>query len=287
MENAALKAQSGAIDKTLEKAIKTQSEALTEMREIATRNLGESKSGGIMDIIPGLTEDFRAAGKTWEEAWQGISAKIRSELGGKKLGGSFYEELEDYVRSVYESEKEISDIQKQFSPFFNKEAAERDIIENKAYWEDIKKQATSVLESIDAEQKKLLDSGKTAGIEPAIVTAYKTAKADIDKATEALKAYDSYEKRQSAADKQQTKEQRAKEAANVIKAETATRELEIERQKAVLEQREKDAELELCQQKINLMKEGSDKELAQIALDYDRKINEIGKKGREYILARQ
>ena len=287
MENAALKAQSGAIDKTLEKAIKTQSEALTEMREIATRNLGESKSGGIMDIIPGLTEDFRAAGKTWEEAWQGISAKIRSELGGKKLGGSFYEELEDYVRSVYESEKEISDIQKQFSPFFNKEAAERDIIENKAYWEDIKKQATSVLESIDAEQKKLLDSGKTAGIEPAIVTAYKTAKADIDKATEALKAYDSYEKRQSAADKQQTKEQRAKEAANVIKAETATRELEIERQKAVLEQREKDAELELRQQKINLMKEGSDKELAQIALDYDRKINEIRKKGREYILARQ
>ena len=287
MENAALKAQSGAIDKTLEKAIKTQSEALTEMREIATRNLGESKSGGIMDTIPGLTEDFRAAGKTWEEAWQGISAKIRSELGGKKLGGSFYEELEDYVRSVYESEKEISDIQKQFSPFFNKEAAERDIIENKAYWEDIKKQATSVLESIDAEQKKLLDSGKTAGIEPAIVTAYKTAKADIDKATEALKAYDSYEKRQSAADKQQTKEQRAKEAANVIKAETATRELEIERQKAVLEQREKDAELELRQQKINLMKEDSDKELAQIALDYDRKINEIGKKGREYILARQ
>ena len=185
MENAALKAQSGAIDKTLEKAIKTQSEALTEMCEIATRNLGESKSGGIMDIIPGLTEDFRAAGKTWEEAWQGISAKIRSELGGKKLGGSFYEELEDYVRSVYESEKEISDIQKQFSPFFNKEAAERDIIENKAYWEDIKKQATSVLESIDAEQKKLLDSGKTAGIEPAIVTAYKTAKADIDKAPEA------------------------------------------------------------------------------------------------------
>lgn len=287
MENAALKAQSSAIDKTLEKAIKTQSEALTEMREITTKNLGESKSGGIMDIIPGLTEDFRAAGKTWEEAWRGVSAKIRSELGGKKLGGSFYEELEDYVRSVYESEKEISDIQKQFSPFFNKEAAERNIIENKAYWEDIKEQATSVLESIDAGQKELLDSGKTAGIEPAIVTAYKTAKADIDKATEALKAYDSYEKKRSAADKQLGKEQKAREAANVIKAETATRELEIERQKAVLAQKEKDAELELRQQNINLMKEGSDKELAQITLNYDKKINEIGKKGREYILAQQ
>lgn len=287
MENAALKAQSGAIDKTLEKAIKTQSEALTEMREITTKKLGESKSGGIMDIIPGLTEDFRAAGKTWEEAWQGVSAKIQSELGGKKLGGSFYEELEDYVRSVYKSEKEISDIQKQFSPFFDKKEAEKDIVENKGYWEEIKRQATSVLESIDAEQKELLDSGKTAGIEPAIVTAYKTAKADIDKATEALKAYDSYEKRRSAADKQLSKEQKAREAANIIKAETAMRELEIERQKAVLAQKEKDAELELRQQNINLMKEGSDKELAQITLNYDKKINEIGKKGREYILAQQ
>lgn len=287
MENAALKAQSGAIDKTLEKAVKTQSEALTEMREITTKKLGESKSGGIMDIIPDLTEDFRAAGKTWEEAWQGVSAKIQSELGGKKLGGSFYEELEDYVRSVYKSEKEISDIQKQFSPFFDKKEAEKDIVENKGYWEEIKRQATSVLESIDAEQKELLDSGKTAGIEPAIVTAYKTAKADIDKATEALKAYDSYEKKRSAADKQLSKEQKAQEAANVIKAETAMRELEIERQRAVLAQKEKDAELELRQQKINLMKDGSDKELAQITLNYDKKINEIGKKGREYILAQQ
>lgn len=158
---------------------------------------------------------------------------------------------------------------------------------DKEYWEGVKKRATKVLEEIDAEQKKLLDSGKTTGIEPAIVTAYKTAKADIDKATEALKAYDSYEKKRSAADKQQTKEQKAQEAANVIKSETAMRELEIERQKAVLAQKEKDAELELRQQKINLMKDGSDKELAQIALDYDKRINEIERKGREYILARQ
>lgn len=158
---------------------------------------------------------------------------------------------------------------------------------DKEYWEGVKNRATKVLEEIDAEQKKLLDSGKTAGIEPAIVTAYKTAKADIDKATEALKAYDSYEKKRSAADKQLSKEQKAQEAANVIKAETAMRELEIERQRAVLAQKEKDAELKLRQQKINLMKDGSDKELAQITLNYDKKINEIGKKGREYILAQQ
>lgn len=87
--------------------------------------------------------------------------------------------------------------------------------------------------------------------------------------------------------KTESKEQKAREAANVIKVETAMRELEIERQKAVLAQKGKDAELELRQQNINLMKEGSDKELAQITLNYDKKINEIGKKGREYILAQQ
>lgn len=87
-------------------------------------------------------------------------------------------------------------------------------------------------------------------------------------------------------DKQISKDS-AGEAANIIKAETAMRELEIERQKATLAQKNKDAELELRQQSINLMKDSTDKELAQIALDYDRKINEIEKKGREYILARQ
>ena len=102
-ENAALKAQGNAIDKVLEKAIKVQSEALTEMRETATKKLGESKSGGIMDIVTGLTENFRSAGKTWQEAWQGVSAKIQSEIGNKKLGSYFYEELENYVLVVPKS----------------------------------------------------------------------------------------------------------------------------------------------------------------------------------------
>lgn len=84
-----------------------------------------------------------------------------------------------------------------------------------------------------------------------------------------------------------TKEQLAQEAANILKAETAMRELEIERQQADLAQKEKDAELDLRQQKLDLQKDSADKELEQIALNYDRKINEIEKKGREYILAQQ
>lgn len=84
-----------------------------------------------------------------------------------------------------------------------------------------------------------------------------------------------------------SKEQKEREAANILQAETAMRELEIERQKETLAQKEKDAALELRQQNINLQKDRADKELEQIALNYDRKINEIEKKGREYILAQQ
>lgn len=120
-----------------------------------------------------------------------------------------------------------------------------------------------------------------------------TNKADYDKA---LKEIESEEKRLEAITgeqgrkekgKRQAKEQRAKEAANAVKAETAMRELEIERQKETLAQREKDAELELRQQRVSLMRDGAEKELEQIRLDYDRRINEIDKKGREYILAQQ
>ena len=84
---------------------------MTEMRNIAIEKLGsQEKTDGILNTVASLTEGFRTAGKTWQEAWQGVSAKIQSEIGNKKLGGSFYEELEDYVRSIYKSEKEISDI---------------------------------------------------------------------------------------------------------------------------------------------------------------------------------
>lgn len=200
-ENAALKAQSNAVDKVLEKSIKVQSEALTEMRNIASNRLGSDKAGSIMDIIPGLTEDFRTAGQTWQQAWQGVSAKIQSELGNKQLGRQFYSELESYVKSVYKSEKQISDIQKQFNPFFNKDEAEKAIVQNKEFWEGVKQQATSVLESISSEQRKLLDNGNTKGIDAQTIAKYKRAKDDIGKATSELKVYDSFEKQQKETDK--------------------------------------------------------------------------------------
>ena len=268
-ENAALKAQGNAIDKVLEKAIKVQSEALTEMRETATKKLGESKSGGIMDIVTGLTENFRSAGKTWQEAWQGVSAKIQSEIGNKKLGSYFYEELENYVKSIYKSEKQISDIQKQFNPFFNKEQADKALIHNKEYYESIKQQATSVLESIDAEQKKLLDAGKTDGIDSAIVQKYKAAKVSIDEATEALKAYDSYEKKSNEA---------AKYAKGANRINSLLSKEESERVKM-----EKELQYRIEQAKVDAMEDGWKKTKAQMSLNHQKELSELKQQQDEYL----
>ena len=76
MENAALKAQSGAIDKTLEKAIKTQSEALTEMREITTKKLGESKSGGDHGYHPRSDGGFPGRG---QNMGRGMARGVRQD----------------------------------------------------------------------------------------------------------------------------------------------------------------------------------------------------------------
>ena len=88
-------------------------------------------------------------------------------------------------------------------------------------------------------------------------------------------------------EKAQGDERREIEAANALKAETARREREIERQKEALAEKEKDAELDLRQRRIGLMREGADKELEQIRLDYDRRIDEVERKGQEYVRAQQ
>lgn len=265
-ENAALKAQSSAIDKIMEKAIKIQSEALTKMREAATNKLGESKSGGIMDIVTGLTEDFRSAGQSWEEAWRSVSAKIQSELGSKKLSSSFFEELEDYVKSVYKSEKQISDIQKQFNPFFNKEEADKALIKNKEYYVLMKQQAESVLDSIAIEQKKLLDAGNTTGVDSAIVEKYKAAKIAINEATEALKAYDYSDKKANDTAK----------GANRINSLMSKE--ESERVKL-----EKDLQYRIDQAKVDAMEDGWLKTKKQMEINHQKELSELDQQQNEYL----
>lgn len=266
IENAALKAKTEAINDVLEKSIDKQANALNEMRSIASEKLGgDSFAIEIMDTVEDLTEDFRLAGQSWQKAWQGVSAKIQSEVGASKLPSDFYDNLEDYVRSVYDSNQQISDIQKKFNPFFNKEQAGQAVIENKKYYETMKSQAESFLNSIAADQKKLLDTGKFEGIDKEVVERYKEAKANIQEATKQLKIYDSYDKQNMTAQKEY--ERQAKEQKK-IQERINNELLELQRRNE--------------QSRIDLMEEGSDKRIAQIEYDYDREIEAIRKREKEW-----
>ena len=266
IENAALKAKTEAINDVLEKSIDKQANALNEMRSIASEKLGgDSFAIEIMNTVEGLTEDFRLAGQSWQKAWQGVSAKIQSEVGASKLPSDFYENLEDYVRSVYDSNQQISDIQKKFNPFFNKEQADQAVIENKKYYETMKSQAESFLNSIAVDQKKLLDTGKFEGIDKEVVERYKEAKANIQEATKQLKIYDSYDKQNMTAQKEY--ERQAKEQKK-IQERINNELLELQRRNE--------------QSRIDLMEEGSDKRIAQIEYDYDREIEAIRKREKEW-----
>ena len=189
-ENAALKAQTNAVNKVMDEAIKTQADALTEMTRISERSVGAGSSNQIMEIVRGLTEDFRLSGTSVEKAWQGVSAKLQDMLGARALPGDFYEALNDYVKSVFDSNEEIENIQKRYNPFFNKKEADKAIIENKEYWEEVKRQAESVIASINSEDLLKLKDGNTSGIEKDIVDAYSNAMSNIQKAEKALAAYD-------------------------------------------------------------------------------------------------
>ena len=266
VEHAALKAQTEAINDVLEKSIDKQANALNEMRAIASERLGSDNfAAEIMNTVEGLTEDFRMAGDSWQKAWQGVSAKIQSEVGATKLPSDFYENLEDYVRSVYDSNQQIANIQKKFNPFFNKEQADQAIIENKKHYETMKSQAESYLNSIAADQKKLLDAGKFEGIDEETVRRYKEARANIQEATKQLQVYDSYDKQNKAAEK--AAEKQAKEQKK-IQEKVNNELLELQRRNQ--------------QAQIDLMEEGSEKKLAQINLDYDNAIAEIRKREQEW-----
>ena len=189
-EHAAAKMQAQAIEEIAGESIKKQADALTKMRDISRGVLGEERSSSAMDIVQSLTEDFRKAGDSIEEAWRGVSAKLQYDFGAQTLPGSFYDTLEDYIKSIYDSNKEIEAIRERYNPFFNKKEADKALVQNKEHWEEVKRQAQSVLDSIESSTLEKLRAGNITGIPEAIVQKYKQAQKDIQKANKELASYD-------------------------------------------------------------------------------------------------
>lgn len=194
-EQTAAKMRSQAIEKIAGESIKKQADALTKMRDISKGVLGQERGSSAMDIVRSLTEDLLKAGDSVEEAWRGVSAKLQFDFGARTLPGSFYDTLKDYVESVNDSNKEIASIQERYNPFFNKKEADKAIIQNKEHWEEVKRQAQSVLDSIESATLEKLRAGNITGIPDAIVEKYKQAQSDIQKANKELNAYDFSQKK--------------------------------------------------------------------------------------------
>ena len=251
MENAALKAQKNAIDKVVEESLKVQSDALSEIQKGA----GNKNSKAITDIVLGWTEDFRKAGQTWQQAFNAIAENIQKRFG--KMPNGFYGALEDYIKSVYESNREISKIREKYNPFFNEGESNKAVIKNKEYWEAQRKVAEENLAKISSSQKKLMDAGNFKGIDADVVKSYKDNVKKLKEAEKELKVYDSYSKQQKESDKQLKQQEKLAEQ--------------------LLSLRRKSQ-----QEEINLMEDGTEKKLAQIDLDYQKELDAIRKQEQEW-----
>lgn len=249
MENAALKAQQSAIDKTLESAIKEQSEALMKIQG----SVGTQNARPVTETVMNWTEEYMQAGMKWEQAFGDIAENIRKKVG--KLPDDFYTALEDYVKSVYESSREIQNIQDKYNPFFNKEKADKAVIQNRDYWENQRKLLVEQLNSLpdlEAEgEKGLKIKLSIEAIDNKIENAFGTSSN--------VKRYNSINTQKAKIDDILSKQA-------------------IERNKQQVE-----LENQVAQARIDAMADGAEKERAQLELDNKIELQAIEKQKQEYI----
>ena len=269
-ENAAQKARQKAIDEIVKDSTEDQADALADMRSILEDRIkgkGDNFFNSVIDDIKNLTDTFKNEGYNIEETVRGVFDKVRYETGNADLGRGFANAVRDYVNSFYKANEDIENVNKKYNPFFDKEQAEEGIVYNKKYWERIKQQAESAKNSIASFALDKLERGITTGISDETIKKYNEAQEAIKKATKELKVYDSYDKKTKDAEKQAKAAQKAseKERKEQEKLNGLLLELQFKNQ----------------QSQIDLMREGSEKKLAQIDLDYDKQISKIREKEKE------
>ena len=121
-EQIALKIKNSATDEIVTSGLKEQVSAVSEIRKSLTsrvKNVGLVDS--IVDEIKQTTDEFQKAGSTWEKTWQQAYFNIQRKYTGKvKLGNDFASSMEDYVKSVFNTEQAVSMIEKQYAPFISR-----------------------------------------------------------------------------------------------------------------------------------------------------------------------
>lgn len=278
-ENVAAKIQSQAIEELTKDTLEDQADNLYELgkqlKEIYRDYFTEKDVVEAQKKIQKSIQNSLIQGKNYTEATAIAFNELQERYGriGKRNYASlynhqtatFYKTLKQLSKDTYSYYHTIDEIQKKYNPFFDEDEMEEAAVKNKQYWEEIKNQADSYLNSLSNDVRGTLDKVWKIGnlkngniipsIDPKIVESYKQAREQIEEANKALKVYS------------EEKGSLDKELKNREKINDFLLQVEFARR----------------QEELNLIADANERKLQQIDLDYDKEIATIQKKQRELI----
>lgn len=120
-EQIALKIKNATTDDVITSGLKEQVSAVSDIRKSLAGKFNIGLVDSIVDEIKQTTDEYQKAGSTWEKAWQQAYFNVQRKYTGKiKLGNDFATSMEDYVKSVFDTEQAVAMIEKQYAPFITK-----------------------------------------------------------------------------------------------------------------------------------------------------------------------
>lgn len=249
---------------------------LAEARKLLNSDANKQYTMGVKVNAVLKQRDLDAATAEWQKAVdesaynkvngiedQGLSIRI-GQLARKKQAA------EEAVKLANEEVRKIKEIQKEAQKA-EELAKEKASIQNKAYWEKQKDDATEALESIASAQKKQMDAGNFKGIDSKIVENYKKNSKLLKEAEKELKVYDSSSKQDNQAEN--------------LRKEVEQYKLLVDKNKREQIRAEKDAEFEVIQTNIDIKQEGAQKILAQRELNHEKELEVIKREAEDNKLA--
>ena len=148
-EQIALKIKNATTDEVVTSGLKEQVSAVSDIRKSLAGKFNIGLVDSIVDEIKQTTDEYQKAGSTWEKAWQQAYFNVQRKYTGKiKLGNDFATSMEDYVKSVFDTEQAVAMIEKQYAPFISKIKDLNDNVNETVSEEDTK--------SITVEDEKIL-----------------------------------------------------------------------------------------------------------------------------------
>lgn len=148
-EQIALKIKNATTDEVVTSGLKEQVSAVSDIRKSLAGKFNIGLVDSIVDEIKQTTDEYQKAGSTWEKAWQQAYFNVQRKYTGKiKLGNDFATSMEDYVKSVFNTEQAVAMIEKQYAPFITKIKDLNDNVNETVSEEDTK--------SITVEDEKIL-----------------------------------------------------------------------------------------------------------------------------------